>query len=57
LFNLIRTYLRAASQRDEGQGLTEYAMILSVILVGVASLLIAVNGNVVQGLQDALDAF
>jgi Flp pilus assembly pilin Flp len=55
LFNLIRTYLRFARD-EEGQGLTEYAMILSVILVGVAGLLVAVNGNVQAGLQAALDA-
>jgi Flp pilus assembly pilin Flp len=56
LFNLIRTYLRVAREHEEGQGLTEYAMILSVILVGVAGLLVAVNGNIQAGLQAALDA-
>jgi Flp pilus assembly pilin Flp len=57
MFDLIRSYLYNVLHREEGQGLTEYALILSLILVGVGALLITLNGSITGGLQDAIDAF
>jgi Flp pilus assembly pilin Flp len=57
VFDLIRTYIYDLMHREEGQGLTEYALILALILVGVAALLVSLNGKITQALSDAVNAF
>jgi Flp pilus assembly pilin Flp len=57
MFDLIRTYIQMVLRKEEGQGLTEYALILSLILVGVGALLVTLNGDIQNGIQGAIDAF
>ena len=43
---MLLTYLRARMQREEGQALVEYALILSLIAVVAIGILIAMGGRV-----------
>jgi Flp pilus assembly pilin Flp len=55
--NIVRSLFQAIRAREEGQGLTEYALILSLILVGVGALLVILNGKIVGALNTAINSF
>jgi Flp pilus assembly pilin Flp len=57
LFLLIRSLIEAVRAREEGQGLTEYALILALILVGVGALLVVLNTNIQNALNGAINSF
>jgi Flp pilus assembly pilin Flp len=57
MIDMIRAHIYELMHREEGQGLTEYALILSLILVGVAALLVSLNGKIQNALTSAVNAF
>ncbi len=44
-------------RKDEGQGLTEYALILFAVALAVIATLTLLGGNVTDSLNDAADSF
>jgi len=55
MLEMIMTYIRSAIAREEGQGLVEYALILS--LVSIASILaLTTLGTTISGVLDTVTA-
>jgi pilus assembly protein Flp/PilA len=53
---MLLTYLRARMQREEGQALVEYALILSLIAVVAVGILIVMGGRVANIFTQITDA-
>ncbi|HHX50800.1 MAG TPA: Flp family type IVb pilin [Clostridia bacterium] len=56
------SWLKSFWQEEEGQGMTEYGLILGIIAIGVIGILFAMRGqlqtifdNIKGGLEDATD--
>jgi len=50
MFEMIMTYINSVREREEGQALVEYALILSIVSIGA----IAALGLVTDGINDTL---
>ena len=56
LFISALAYLQNASlEREEGQGLTEYALILSLVALAAIAVLILLGGEISNTLQSVVD--
>ena len=53
LINMIMAYARSFGEREEGQGLVEYALILSLVSVAAIAGLTLLGGNI-QTLLDGV---
>jgi pilus assembly protein Flp/PilA len=46
MFDLIRNLILSVREREEGQGLVEYALIISLVSVGSLAVLLALSGGI-----------
>jgi Flp pilus assembly pilin Flp len=56
LYHLIVSYLRSLVRREEGQTLSEYALILVLVSIAVIILLVALGAQLNVVFQDIVDA-
>jgi pilus assembly protein Flp/PilA len=52
MLEMMKTYVRSTLAREEGQGLVEYALILSLVSVAAIGGLTLLGGNIEQLMQD-----
>jgi pilus assembly protein Flp/PilA len=52
MFEMLMTYMRAAFQREEGQALVEYALILSLVSIVAVGALTLIGTNVTTVLNN-----
>ena len=59
MLEMIMTYIYSVREREEGQALVEYALILALVSIASIAILTALGtsiGNVLQTVVDTLDA-
>jgi Flp pilus assembly pilin Flp len=56
MLEMIMTYVNSVREREEGQALVEYALILSIVSIGAIALLGLVSGGINDTLQTVVDA-
>jgi Flp pilus assembly pilin Flp len=52
MFEMLMTYMRAATKREEGQALVEYALILSLVSIAAIAGLQLIGANVLTTLNN-----
>jgi Flp pilus assembly pilin Flp len=52
MFEMLMTYMRHVTKREEGQALVEYALILSLVSIAAIAGLQLIGTNVLQTLND-----
>jgi Flp pilus assembly pilin Flp len=56
MLEMIMAYVNSVREREEGQALVEYALILSIVSIGAIALLGLVSGGINDTLQTVVDA-
>jgi Flp pilus assembly pilin Flp len=56
MLEMVMAYVNSVREREEGQALVEYALILSIVSIGAIALLGLVSGGINDTLQTVVDA-